>query len=1071
MFITDENIREKVGDVRNYLWARRHFDDRHFLEDLTIEFSQNQYKISAKVKDYNKSQNLTITLDENKKVIDYGCTCNFSYFDSACGHVAALLMLINRLNPKSFPYKYNDIDAQTDLVERTRLAKIQLQQAENRKNELLARETIKNLSLSIEQTYTELFEKKDIYHIVTQADFRPLSNSIELNFRLGSEKLYIIKNLAKLFQSIDYEEYHIYGKNLAFTHRMNAFDEFTQDTLKLVRQFTYNENNRSDERYISIYDEGIDAFFDHFYDCDSQYLPVSLIKEPQMISLNIETNKDMTYNVTLVKEDSIIATRKNVYHATARTLTRISEDSNSVLASFVLFIKEHNFNRIHPDDFKDFKELLASLNEYLDIEEFTTKTQTQFETKNTLYVDISAEEIIMKMECNYENEVTKNPQIDNDAILTLGAKAIFTHLSTHANSVYTDTFGFDIHTDTAQQLIFTDLEKMKEFCDVYISDTVKAMFKSKKVSLQVGVGVRNGLLEIDLSSLNFDAKEIQDVMQAFQMKKKYHRLKNGELLSLEQDALHQLEDTLAQFNVRAKDIDHGKIKLPLFRAFDVENLSHSSEFEFTRQASFTHLIDVFSNTEHTDNEIDKQYEGILRPYQEQGVKWMMKLSKYGFGGILADDMGLGKTIQVLALLESTPKIMRTIVVCPAVLLYNWEDEVKKFSDKIKSICIAGTLQQRQELVENLTDETLIITTYDYLRNDTHLYDNLTFDFVILDEAQYIKNHTTKSAQAVKKLQGVNRIALTGTPIENSLAELWSIFDFLMPNYLYSYSYFQSKFERPIILQQDQKAQQNLKAMVEPFILRRTKKEVLFDLPDKIEQTLILDFSEHEKNLYLAKLATFNKDLQDQIQIKQVNKVLILTMLTQLRQICCDTRLIADNEPEKPSSKLIGCMKLIEDQILENKKILVFSSFTSMLSLIETELKKRYIHYGIITGDVSKENRKITVDSFQEGNIPVLLISLKAGGVGLNLTAANTVIHYDPWWNVSVQNQATDRAYRIGQKQDVQVFKIIMKDSIEEKIMKMQERKKGLVDIFVEGNKGSIASMNVEQIKELFSNDK
>lgn len=1071
MFITDENIREIVGDVRNYLWARRHFADRYFLEDLTIEHEDNKYEITAKVKDYNRSNNLTVTLDENKKVKAYQCTCNFSYFDSACGHVAAILMLINRLNPQSYPYKYNDASAKADFKERIRVAKIQMQKVEDRKSELLAKETIQNLSQTIEKSYSEMFVKEEVNHIVTSADVRAHSNSVELSFRIGSDKYYIIKNLTKLFQHIDHEAYHSYGKNLGFTHRSSAFDEFTLETLKLIRQFTFSENNRSDDRYITIYDDAIDAFFDHFYECDSLYLPLTLTKDPNVIPLNINKNKDNAYTVSLVHEENIIATRKNVYFSKQSELVRISEDSNTVLANFILCIKEHNFNRINAEDFEDFKALLSSLNEFLDIEEFTATTQLQIESKNTLYVDIDAEEIILKMESSYDNDVTKNPQSDQETILTLGAKAILNHLDTHADHKYEDSYGFNIHTDTAQQLIFTDLEKMKEFCDVYISDSVKAMFKTKKVSLQVGVGVKNGLLEIDLSSLSFDAKEIQDVMLAFKMKKKYHRLKNGELLSLEQEALHELDETLNHFNLKSKDIHAGKIKVPLFRAFDVENLSHKSDFEFTRKQSFKTLLETFFDKDKTPYDISSQYQGILRPYQEQGVQWMMKLSQYGFGGILADDMGLGKTIQVLALLESTPDIKRSIVVCPAVLLYNWNDEVKKFSKDIKSICIAGPIQQRQELVHNLKDETLIITTYDYLRNDTHLYDDMNFDFIVLDEAQYIKNHTTKSAQSVKKLQGKHRIALTGTPIENSLAELWSIFDFLMPHYLYNYNYFQSKYERPIVVAQDIKAQNQLKALVEPFILRRTKKEVLKDLPDKIEHTLQFDFSDKEKNIYLAKLATFNKDLQDQINVKQVNKVLILTMLTQLRQICCDTRLISDEDPDHPSSKLIGCMKLIEDQMLEQNKIIVFSSFTSMLALIEKELKKRYIHYGVITGDVSKEQRKITVDAFQKGDIPILLISLKAGGVGLNLTAANTVIHYDPWWNVSVQNQATDRAYRIGQKKNVQVFKIIMKDSIEEKIMKMQERKKGLVDIFVEGNKGSIASMDVDQIKELFSNDK
>jgi SNF2 family DNA or RNA helicase len=312
------------------------------------------------------------------------------------------------------------------------------------------------------------------------------------------------------------------------------------------------------------------------------------------------------------------------------------------------------------------------------------------------------------------------------------------------------------------------------------------------------------------------------------------------------------------------------------------------------------------------------------------------------------------------------------------------------------------------------------------------------------------------------------LVLTGTPIENSLAELWSIFDFLMPGYLYPYSYFANEYERPIVKEKDEQKQLELKNMISPFILRRRKQEVLKELPDKIETTLPIEFNEDEKKLDLANLAQVNMQLQDKLQMDQVNAIAMLAMLTRLRQICCEPRVLYDNIKDQ-SSKLEACMDLIRRFRETGKKILLFSSFTSVLDLIHDALNAEDISHYTLTGSTDKVKRRELVAKFQEDDTAVFLISLKAGGTGLNLTAAEAVIHFDPWWNMSAQNQATDRAHRIGQENTVQVFKLIMKDSIEEKIQQLQEAKKDLADAFVEGNDGTITSMSREDIMELFKN--
>lgn len=527
------------------------------------------------------------------------------------------------------------------------------------------------------------------------------------------------------------------------------------------------------------------------------------------------------------------------------------------------------------------------------------------------------------------------------------------------------------------------------------------------------------------------------------------------------DELSQMMDN---YHLSSKDLDE-QIKLDPYRMFSLENDAQNfKEIEFDRKQSFTTALDSFDVKAMDKIKISKKYEKILRDYQKYGVRWMKLLSNYGFNGILADDMGLGKTLQVIALLEEEKGQGASMIVVPSSLVYNWKDEFEKFSSQLKATCIVGNLENRKKWLEEKSD--IYITSYDYMRRDEELYQERTFNYVILDEAQYIKNQKTQNAISVKKLKSKKRLALTGTPIENSLAELWSIFDFLMPGYLFNYHYFLHHYEMDIVKNDDEDKKKRLKKLVEPFILRRNKKEVLQELPEKIEKTLTIDFNDEEKDLYLAHLASVNLELNQMMGNQQVDKIAILAMMTKLRQICCEPRLLFDNIYHS-SSKMKACMDLVVNLKENNQKVLIFSSFTSVLDLIAQELNYLNISYFKLTGQTSKEDRRNLIAQFQSDDTEVFLISLKAGGTGLNLTAASAVIHFDPWWNVSAQNQATDRTYRIGQQNNVQVFKLVMKNSIEEKILKLQEKKKNLADNFVENNEGSISKMDKNDLLELF----
>lgn len=413
----------------------------------------------------------------------------------------------------------------------------------------------------------------------------------------------------------------------------------------------------------------------------------------------------------------------------------------------------------------------------------------------------------------------------------------------------------------------------------------------------------------------------------------------------------------------------------------------------------------------------------------------------------------------------------SLVVSPSSLTLNWQNEVKKFAKELKTLVIRGTLLERKRQIEEIDQYDLVITSYDLLKRDIELYlkKDYSFRYIIADEAQYLKNSNTQNAKSIKKIKADTRYALTGTPIENSLAELWSIFDFIMPGYLFTYKKFKTMYETPIVKEENQETMAKLRMLIEPFILRRNKKEVLTELPDKTITVLNNEMGEEQKNIYLSYLAQAKQELAEEIELNgyERSQMQILAALTRLRQICCHPGLFIEGYQEG-SSKLEQCMEVIQDAVNSGHKILLFSGYTSMFEMIEKELKQRGICYFKLTGSTKVDERIKLVDEFNENpEIKVFLISLKAGGTGLNLTGADMVIHYDPWWNLSTENQATDRAHRIGQKNNVQVYKLITKNSIEEKIYELQQKKADLVNNILSTKTSFINKLSKEEIMNLF----
>lgn len=639
------------------------------------------------------------------------------------------------------------------------------------------------------------------------------------------------------------------------------------------------------------------------------------------------------------------------------------------------------------------------------------------------------------------------------------------------------------------QVLSEGMPQFQEVGEVWLSESVRHLRVLPPPEVSMGVSLGGGWLDLKIETAGIDPAELLQVLSEYRQKKKYYRMKNGEFLQLSGGGLQALDSLTADLGLTKSEFQAGETKIPAYRAFYLDSLSGDGRMKlFQRDEAYGMMVRDLKTAQSVSYAVPAVLEKTLREYQKIGYTWMRTLARYHFGGILADDMGLGKTLQVIALLtafyqEKTEQKaagnegsgselpLPSLIVCPASLVYNWGQEFARFSPEIRVLLIAGTAKERQEqLEEQMRMEAsegaqVIITSYDLLKRDRAAYLGRTFEYEIIDEAQVIKNAKTQGAKAVKEISANARFALTGTPVENRLSELWSIFDFLMPGFLYSYRKFRERYELPIVKNQDPEALTALRRMTGPFVLRRLKKDVLRELPGKEERIVYSAASGRQQKLYTASALKLKEALAGGAWSGN-GKLEVLSQLMRLRQICCDPALCFEDYTGE-SAKLETCVSLIASASAAGHKILLFSQFASMLERIRERLLQEGISSHLLVGATPKEERSRMVQAFASDEVPVFLISLKAGGTGLNLTAADIVIHYDPWWNVAAQNQATDRAYRIGQEKPVTVYKLILKDTIEENLLKLQNAKLALAAQVISEGMVSLGDLSQNELMELF----
>ncbi len=629
--------------------------------------------------------------------------------------------------------------------------------------------------------------------------------------------------------------------------------------------------------------------------------------------------------------------------------------------------------------------------------------------------------------------------------------SFFEHFYTSGQMLYLD------NSDELYAFLTQSIKKLSQLAQIHTSDAFNQMLISPpEIKSTAHYNPKIDLLEVGFES-ELSPADIIGILHAIRHKKKYYRISGGSFLDLNDD-LYGF-DILSSLDFSYADVKSGKKALARYNTLFLSGLlkdgkiSSDSEFEeLTRK-----IQDIRAD-------IPDYLDSVLRDYQKIGVNWLKQLSELGLGGILADDMGLGKTLEVIAFVMSEVRQKPTLVVTPSSLTYNWLHEIKKFAPTARAKIIDGAKEERTSSLSDISGYDFIITSYPLLRRDIAEYQEIDFEYCFIDEAQHIKNPKTLSAKSVKKIRAGKYFALSGTPIENSLSELWSIFDFIMPGYLLTYQQFASIYEKPIMQNEDELARNALRSKIKPFILRRMKYEVLSELPDKIENTFFAELDTSQKKLYTAYLAAARKEATELLEFG--DNMRILSLLMRLRQICCHPRLI-DASYEKDSGKLQLLEDLVTGGIAAGHRILIFSQFTQMLSIIRDRLNSLNISSFYLDGKTPAPIRTEIAEKFNSGDRSVFLVSLKAGGTGLNLIGADMVIHYDPWWNPAAQNQASDRAYRIGQTRAVHVIRLAAKGTIEEQILKLQDKKRLLADDMIRTNSSTLSNLTKEEILDLF----
>ena len=1066
--LTKKMIRNMATDEKTYLRGVQYYQGNRIL-NASYSKLNHRYKITVK-----GSYNYTVSIAEHEDgTFDASCNCPSSMKEKGiCKHaVASLLMLI----------RYQEREEGT----------LPKNEEERRSYQLLEYfDNQETLSMT-----GEVFHIEPLLSL--PAMLRSNTGRALVSFRVGSTKMYKVQNLKKFLEDYADHQNIVLGKEFKFIAGESAFDRASKQVLDYL---------------LSIFDlteqlEGKDSgqIFNRSQISLSKFLFIKLLRTLGSTPFTLELYGTVYEEVRCHPKNPMIEfdllmeeDRLTLDYKEKEPVIPVSENGEILYRDKFLFLPDKQFLRnflpffynlggdrpalvfqgIYKQRFLE--NVLPKLHDTMDlsIPEELRERYVTLDLETQVYFDkyqnyVKAE--IFYLYGEYRFNSFDNPKSGDKIILRKREQE-------QSIPEKLESLGFEAHSgfyllkadSDIYQFVRDGIKGLMEDAELFYSDAFRRMSAKQSQSFSVGLSVSEGvdLLELDVNYGTVSKEDLKQLFRSYRLKKKFFRLTDGSFVDLDTEQIRKMAALLDNLNLSSKELEYQQVyKVSKGLALYLDDLLEESQIQFQKNEEFRKLLTSLRHMTETSYEVPEGIQATLRGYQEVGYRWLMTLAENQLGGVLADDMGLGKTLQAIvymkAMKDRCPDAL-FLIVCPTSLVFNWVDELEKFAPSLRCKTISGMPEARAEQIRDTEETDVLITSYPLIRRDTSAYEKKQFHTVFLDEAQFIKNASSLSARSVKELHAQHRFALTGTPIENSLSELWSIFDFVMPYYLLSHSRFVNQYER-LILKNDEAALESLNKRIRPFILRRMKKEVLTELPEKVESKFTSELTEEQTKLYLSYLESVRGDLTDEISESDWNhsRFQILAALTRLRQICCHPGTFLENY-KGGSGKLEQFLQILPELIENGHRILVFSQFTSMLELMIPEIRALGYDYFYLEGSTKTEERSDYVKRFNQGEGQLFLISLKAGGTGLNLIGADTVIHFDPWWNPAVEDQATDRAHRIGQKNSVHVIKLITRGTIEEKIYNLQQKKKDLSESVISSKEVFINTLSKEELEELFA---
>ncbi|MEN8434499.1 DEAD/DEAH box helicase [Clostridium septicum] len=1025
--------------------------DLKLVSNIKSKKIDNIYHIYGKVLNENSSKDYSchIKIDLNSnKIIGSNCNCedfsnNSKYnINFICKHIIATTYKFYDLAKEKIPNLKQGSELNGDRM---------LKLWENKKNiEIL------DLNIKIKSINTEKY------------------NYYEAEFRIGNKYNNLINSLKDFIEAKNKKESLIFSKDFTYDPRKHMFIKCDEDIFNFIEEYldvtnVYNNRNFNfvNGKNLIILPNNLRRFLllikkDKKIDMNYNYITytskINNIKLPLLFTIK---QYEKIFTVKTTKKLPIILNEKGDVYIYDREIyippIELNYYYKSILREFTSK-GEINLNK-NINNIKEFLKISEDITSKVILDESSKEYITNLiklkfyfnKIYNNIYCTVKIEYLdkefnILKEE--YNRAFLLDSKIKGKIDIELERLRFIKKI---------DKFEFIGDDDDLYYFLKEGLNILRRLGEVILSDSLRKLKLIDSSYIDSFIYYENSYYNLNYNIDNMDFYEFKNALTSIRNNKKYFKTKNNNFLDLTDTAVKEFFYLLDILNYE-ENFKNGSLKVDKNKAIYLDSKIENKELSFIRSdKTLNKISNKLKNKKDIKFNLPSNLKGSLRDYQIIGYNWLKTIASMNFGGILADEMGLGKTVQIIAFLLSEVN-RKTLIITPTSLIYNWQKEFETFASTIKVGIVHGSTKEREYILRDKYKYDVILTTYGTLKNDFDTYKDQVYDYCIIDEAQNIKNSKSQNSKIVKKINANCKIALTGTPLENNLYELWSIFDFIMPGYLYTEEEFKNKFADNV---------DDLKGLINPFILRRLKSDVIKELKGKIEKKYFVEMTREQKQIYNSYVI----DIKNKIKSSKTNNITVFSYLTKLRELCLDPSILIDNYTGG-SGKLNIAINLIKNSIADNKKILIFSQFTSVLQKIREELELEKIDYFYLDGKTPAKERVTYVDSFNKSSDKnVFLISLKAGGTGLNLTSANLVIHFDPWWNPAIEDQATDRAHRIGQKDIVEVIKLISKDTIEEKIIEMQEDKKTLINEIINGDnslkENNLSKLTNEEIIKLF----